>query len=128
MDRMRFVKDLYEGRIEQICTPSVSERVQSEAEELRQLNTAKKQHFDEQSCDSLMSSPFYDVLLDHKDALPEKIPAEVPQDKGIQHEIDLVTGTKYCPGCDGKTDVEVHKDNLRQLLGLMRKHKLKANL
>ncbi|KAG2777722.1 hypothetical protein PC129_g12214 [Phytophthora cactorum] len=29
---------------------------------------------------------------------------------------------------NGKTDVEVHKEHLRKLLGLMRKHKLYANL
>ncbi|GMF16040.1 unnamed protein product [Phytophthora fragariaefolia] len=28
--------------------------------------------------------------------LPDDIPAELPQDKGVQHEIDLVPGTKYC--------------------------------
>ncbi|KAG2975719.1 hypothetical protein PC121_g21902 [Phytophthora cactorum] len=28
--------------------------------------------------------------------VPDEIPAEVPQDKGIQSEIDLVPGTKYC--------------------------------
>ncbi|KAG3017400.1 hypothetical protein PC120_g11021 [Phytophthora cactorum] len=36
------------------------------------------------------------VLREHKDVLPDEIPAELPQDKGIQHEIDLVPGTKYC--------------------------------
>ncbi|KAG2967678.1 hypothetical protein PC120_g26931 [Phytophthora cactorum] len=81
----------------------------SEAEELRQLHAAsttesedtlsaktKKERFDGQSWDSLKMSPFYDVLWEHKDVLPDEIPAEVPQDKGIQHEIDLVAGTKYC--------------------------------
>ncbi|KAG3255386.1 hypothetical protein PI124_g81 [Phytophthora idaei] len=29
---------------------------------------------------------------------------------------------------NGKTDIEVHKEHLRKLLGLMRKHKLYANL
>ncbi|KAI9981882.1 hypothetical protein PInf_009662 [Phytophthora infestans] len=56
----------------------------------KDLASTKKQRLDEQSGDSLKSSPFYDVLLEHKDVLPEAIPAELPQDKGIQHEIDLV--------------------------------------
>ncbi|KAG3025335.1 hypothetical protein PC121_g24712 [Phytophthora cactorum] len=56
----------------------------------------KKELFDGQSWDSLKASPFYDVLREHKDVLPDEIPAELPQDKGIQHEIDLVPGTKYC--------------------------------
>ncbi|KAG3230275.1 hypothetical protein PI124_g24626 [Phytophthora idaei] len=106
---MRFAKDLYDGRIEQICILSDLERMKSEAEELRQLHAAsttesvltlsaktKKERFDGQSWDSLKTSPFYDVLREHKDVLPDEIPAELPQDKGIQHEIDLVPGTKYC--------------------------------
>ncbi|KAG2884514.1 hypothetical protein PC115_g21307 [Phytophthora cactorum] len=109
MSWMRFGKDLYDGRIEQICIISDLERMKSEAEELRQLHAAsttesedtlsaktKKERFDGQSWDSLKMSPFYDVLWEHKDVLPDEIPAEVPQDKGIQHEIDLVAGTKYC--------------------------------
>ncbi|KAG3190867.1 hypothetical protein PC128_g11184 [Phytophthora cactorum] len=97
---MRFAKDLYDERIDQIYIFSDLERMKSEAEELRQLHAAsttesedtlsaktKKERFD---------GPFYDVLREHKDALPDEIPAELPQDKGIQHEIDLVPGTKYC--------------------------------
>ncbi|KAG3065098.1 hypothetical protein PC121_g11470 [Phytophthora cactorum] len=34
----------------------------------------------------------------------------------------------HSPAVNGKTDVEVHKKHLRKLLGLMRKHKLYANL
>ncbi|KAG2873976.1 hypothetical protein PC114_g25552 [Phytophthora cactorum] len=83
--------------------------MKSEAEELRQLHAAnttesedtlsaktKKERFDGQIWDSLKASLFYDVLREHKDVLPDEIPAELPQDKGIQHEIDLVPGTKYC--------------------------------
>ncbi|KAG4044249.1 hypothetical protein PC123_g20297 [Phytophthora cactorum] len=108
MSWMRFAKDLYDGRIKQICIFSDLERMKSEAEELRQLHAAsttesedtlsaktKKERFDGQSWDSLKASPFYDVLREHKDVLPDEIPAELPQDKGIQLEIDLVPGTKY---------------------------------
>ncbi|KAG3231808.1 hypothetical protein PI124_g23097 [Phytophthora idaei] len=109
MSWMRFAKDLYGGRIEQICILSDLERMKSEAEELRQLHAASttgsedtlsakamKERFDGQIWDSLKASPFYDVLREHKDVLPDEIPVELPQDKGIQHEIDLVPGTKYC--------------------------------
>ncbi|KAG2958597.1 hypothetical protein PC120_g28292 [Phytophthora cactorum] len=34
----------------------------------------------------------------------------------------------HSPAVNGKTGVEVHKEHLRKLLGLMRKHKLYANL
>ncbi|OWZ02555.1 reverse transcriptase [Phytophthora megakarya] len=81
----------------------------SEAEELRQLFTgsatesedtlsaySKKERFEEQSWDSLKSSPYYEILREHRDVLPDEIPTELPQENGIQHEIDLVPGTKYC--------------------------------
>ncbi|KAG3052974.1 hypothetical protein PI125_g26076 [Phytophthora idaei] len=80
-----------------------------EAEELRQLHAAsttesegtlsaktKKERLDGQSWNSLKASPFYDILREHKDVLLDEIPAELPQDKGIQHQTDLVPGTKYC--------------------------------
>ncbi|GMF32449.1 unnamed protein product [Phytophthora lilii] len=57
---------------------------------------SKKERFDEQSWNSLKSSPYYDILREHRDVLPDEIPAELPTDKGVQHEIDLVPGTKYC--------------------------------
>ncbi|KAG3051341.1 hypothetical protein PI124_g22839 [Phytophthora idaei] len=40
MNWMRFAKDMYGGRIEQICILSDLERMKSEAEELRQLHAA----------------------------------------------------------------------------------------
>ncbi|KAG6591156.1 reverse transcriptase [Phytophthora cinnamomi] len=102
-------RDLHDGRIEQVCVLSDSERTKSESEELRQLfmgsTTAsedtlsaktKRERFEEQGWDSLKSSPYYELLREYKDVLPEEIPAELPQDMGIQHEIDLVPGSKYC--------------------------------
>ncbi|KAE9241242.1 hypothetical protein PF004_g7135 [Phytophthora fragariae] len=98
----RFARDLHDGRIEQICILSDVERMKCEAEELKQLVAegvdalsakSKKERFDEQSWDSLKSSPFYEVLREYRDVLPDDIPAELPQDKGVQHEIDLVPGT-----------------------------------
>ncbi|GMF47843.1 unnamed protein product [Phytophthora fragariaefolia] len=105
MSWRRFARDLHDGRIEQICIRSDVERMKSEAEELKQLVTegadalsakSKQERFDEQSWDSLKSSPLYEVLREYKDVLPDDIPAELPEDKGVQHEMDLVPGTKYC--------------------------------
>ncbi|GMF59052.1 unnamed protein product [Phytophthora fragariaefolia] len=105
MSWKRFARDLHDGRIEPICILSDIERINCEAEELKQLVTegadalsakSKKERFDEQSWDSLKSSPLYGVLREYKDVLPDDIPAELPQDKGVQHETDLVSGTKYC--------------------------------
>ncbi|KAE8898343.1 hypothetical protein PF010_g26627 [Phytophthora fragariae] len=100
-----FARDLHDGRTEQIGILSGVVRMKCEAEELKQLVAegvdalsakSKKERFDEQSWDSLRSSPFYEVLREYRDVLPDDIPAELPQDKGVQHEIDLVPGTKYC--------------------------------
>ncbi|GMF22569.1 unnamed protein product [Phytophthora fragariaefolia] len=55
---------------------------------------SKKERFDEQSWDSLKSRPFYEVLCEYKDVLPDDISAELPQDKGVRHEVDLMSGTK----------------------------------
>ncbi|KAG6592637.1 reverse transcriptase [Phytophthora cinnamomi] len=108
MSWKRFTR-LHDGRIEQVCVYSNSERTESESEELRQLfmgsttesedtlsAKTKRERFEEQGWDSLKSSPYYELLREYKDVHPEAIPAELPQDKGIQHEIDLVPGTKYC--------------------------------
>ncbi|GMF38460.1 unnamed protein product [Phytophthora fragariaefolia] len=105
MSWKRFARDLHDGRIEQICILSDVGRMKSEVEELKQLVTedadalsakSKKERFDEQSWDSFKSIPLYEVLREYKDVPPDDIPAELPQDKGVQHEIDLVPGTKYC--------------------------------
>ncbi|GMF69043.1 unnamed protein product [Phytophthora fragariaefolia] len=104
MSWKRFARGLHDGRIEQICILSDVERMKSEAEELKQLVTegadalsakSKKEHFDDQSWDLLQSSPLYEVLREYKDVLPDEIPAELPQDKGVQREIVLVPGTKF---------------------------------
>ncbi|OWY97252.1 reverse transcriptase, partial [Phytophthora megakarya] len=109
MSWKRFAKDLYDGRIEQLCILSKHKRMTSEAQKLRQLFSGsateskdtlsaktKKERFEEQICDSLKASPNYEIRREYRDVLPDEIPAELPQDKGIQHEIDLVPGTKYC--------------------------------
>ncbi|GMF39971.1 unnamed protein product [Phytophthora fragariaefolia] len=105
MSSKRFARDLHDGRIEQICILSDVQRMESEAEELKQLITEgadaftaklNKERFNEESWDSLKSSPLYEVLREYKDVPPDDIPAELPQGKGVQHEINLVPGTKYC--------------------------------
>ncbi|OWY90516.1 reverse transcriptase [Phytophthora megakarya] len=62
----------------------------------------KKERFEEQSRDSLKSSTYNKILREHRDVLPDEIPAELPQDKGIQHEIDIVPGSKYCVSGHGR--------------------------
>ncbi|GMF26085.1 unnamed protein product [Phytophthora fragariaefolia] len=93
MSWKRFARDLHDGRIEQICILSDVERMKNEAEELKQLVTegadalsakSKKERFDEQSWDSLKSSPLYEVLREFKDVLPDDIPAGLPRPRVIR--------------------------------------------
>lgn len=56
----------------------------------------KKSRFEAQGWDSLRDNPFYDLLWEFRDVFPETVPAVLPVDKGIRHEIDLEPGSKYC--------------------------------
>ncbi|OWY97560.1 LOW QUALITY PROTEIN: reverse transcriptase [Phytophthora megakarya] len=94
----RFAKDLYDGRIEQLCILSDRERMTSKAEELGQLFAGSATE-SEDTLNEEGTLRGADLLRDSARAqrwLPDEIAAELPQDKGIQHEIDLVPGTKYC--------------------------------
>ncbi|KAE9045109.1 hypothetical protein PR003_g2162 [Phytophthora rubi] len=131
----RFARDLHDGRIDQICILSDVERMKCEAEELKQLVSegvdalsakSKKECFDEQSWDSLKSCPFYEVL---------RTPATF--NRCVTHLLRSVRDFApsyfddvfiYSRVVDGKSEVEMHKEHLRKLFALMRKHKLYANL
>ncbi|GMF24344.1 unnamed protein product [Phytophthora fragariaefolia] len=89
MSWKRFARDLHDGRIGQIGILSDVERMKHEAEELKKLVTegtdalsakSKQERFDEQSWGSLKSSPYYEVLREYMDVLPDDIPAQLPQD------------------------------------------------
>ncbi|OWY92722.1 reverse transcriptase, partial [Phytophthora megakarya] len=80
MSWKRFAKDLYDGRIEQLCILLDCERMTSKAEELIQLLTGspteiddtlsgktKQERFNEQSCK---------ILREHMDVLSDGTPAE----------------------------------------------------
>ena len=41
-------------------------------------------------------NPVYDLVREYADVFPGKIPAEHPDDRGARHEIDLMSGSKYC--------------------------------
>ncbi|ETV77213.1 hypothetical protein H257_09100 [Aphanomyces astaci] len=51
-----------------------------------------------QTRDSLRSNPYYDLLKEFDDVFPDEVPCRLPIDKGVQHEVDLVPGAKYCVG------------------------------
>ncbi|OWY99876.1 reverse transcriptase [Phytophthora megakarya] len=71
MSWKRFAKDLYNGRIEQLCIIRKELRQlfagsATESEDTLSAKT-KKERFEEQSWDSLKSSSYYEILREHRD-------------------------------------------------------------
>ncbi|KAF1323098.1 Pol protein, partial [Globisporangium splendens] len=56
----------------------------------------RKERFEEQSWDSLKKNPVYALAREYEGIFPDKVPDELPFDRGIRHEIDVLPGTKYC--------------------------------
>jgi hypothetical protein len=102
----KFMKELRAGKITQFCMLTID----GESESLAAMTAAttssmdidvlddktKIERYQSQSWESLKTNPFYKDILEFKDIFPEELPCELPKDKGIKHEIDLVPGTKYC--------------------------------
>ncbi|KAG4037832.1 hypothetical protein PC123_g26603 [Phytophthora cactorum] len=71
---------------------------------------------------------FYQILMRESDvALTAMRDASIALGARLRTEL-LRRCARHSPAVNGKTDVEVHKEHLRKRLGLMRKHKLYANL
>ena len=105
MSYKTFLKDLKKGDdIEQICLLTSENEGKMSREHLRSSSTmdesvleqTKIQRFEAQGWDALKANPMYELLKVFEDVFPDEIPCELPKDKGVQHEIDLVPGTKYC--------------------------------
>ncbi|OWY96572.1 polyprotein, partial [Phytophthora megakarya] len=73
-----FLRDLKASEIEQICPISDADSVSR------------------MSWDALRESgnPVYETVREFADIFPDKIPAELPADRGVHHEIDLAPGAK----------------------------------
>ncbi|KAF1318860.1 Pol protein, partial [Globisporangium splendens] len=56
----------------------------------------RKERFEEQSWDALKTNPVYELVKEYEDIFPDKVPDELPFDRGVRHEIDILPGTKYC--------------------------------
>ena len=112
MNEKRFMKELKSGKIEQICMIVTTD---DHVEDIRSLRSSdvdlrtsssmdletldektRIERYEAQSWDALKDNPVYGVLREFEDVFPEKVPSELPRDKGIRHEIDLIPGTKYC--------------------------------
>ncbi|CAI5704884.1 unnamed protein product [Peronospora effusa] len=97
-----FLNDLKAGDIEQVCIVSATEAASEEVLEARSKSdepkSAREERFAALSWNSLRApgNPVYNIALEYADIFPEKIPAELPADRGVRHKIDLVPGSKYC--------------------------------
>ena len=46
--------------------------------------------------DGLKYNPYFELIEEFRDVFPDEVPGTLPPDKGVRHEIDLVSGTKWC--------------------------------
>ncbi|KAG2810770.1 hypothetical protein PC113_g16702 [Phytophthora cactorum] len=103
-----FLRSLKDGELEQIClvtdadsaSPEVNAVSVDRSSRLKSAEpkSAREERFAAQSWEALRESgnPVYETAREYADVFPDKIPAELPADRGIRHEIDLVPGSKYC--------------------------------
>ena len=60
--------------------------------------SARKERFASQSWEAFRESgnPVYELVREHADVVPDKIPAQLSADRDARHDIYLVPGSKYC--------------------------------
>ena len=60
--------------------------------------SAREERSESQSWNTLRDSgnPVYAIAREYADVFPDKIPAELPADRVVWYEIDLVPGSNYC--------------------------------
>ncbi|KAE9027959.1 hypothetical protein PR001_g11839 [Phytophthora rubi] len=104
-----FLRDLKASEIEQVClitgfnqpdvlVNAVSDDASSSRPKAAEPKSVRKARFAPQSWQALQDSndPVYSLAREFEDIFPEQIPAELPAERGVRHEIDLVPGSKYC--------------------------------
>ena len=94
-----FLRDLKGNTVKQVCL--ITNEVVTVANEEHMARprsaepkSAREERFASQSWEALRESgnPVYDIAREYADVFPDKIPAELPADRGVRHEIDLVPG------------------------------------
>ncbi|KAE9266772.1 hypothetical protein PR003_g32005, partial [Phytophthora rubi] len=98
-----FLRDLKAGEIEQVClltgsdqpdelANAVSDDASSSRPKAAEPKSVREARFGAQSWQALQDSnnPVYSLAREFEDIFPETIPAELPAERGVRHEIDLV--------------------------------------
>jgi hypothetical protein len=77
---------------------AISDDVPSSRPKAAEPKSAREERFAAQSWQALQDSgnPVYSLAREYEDVFPDKIPAGLPAQRGVRHEIDLVPGSKYC--------------------------------
>ncbi|KAF1330894.1 reverse transcriptase, partial [Globisporangium splendens] len=99
MSKKTLERSLTRGDIAQVCVivEMVDEGFVNTASSADVLDEkTRKERFEEQSWDALKKNPVYALAREFEDIFPDKVPDELPFDRGIRHEIDVLPGTKYC--------------------------------
>ncbi|KAF1324074.1 hypothetical protein FI667_g9992, partial [Globisporangium splendens] len=96
MSKKTLKRSLAKGEISQVCmiVDEVADDVINTAEVFDEKT--RKERFEEQSWDALKTNPVYELVKEYEDIFPDKVPDELPFDRGVRHEIDILPGTKYC--------------------------------
>ncbi|GMF43598.1 unnamed protein product [Phytophthora fragariaefolia] len=108
-----FLRDLTRGEIEQVCMIVAEDAASIAAVETHASDstsaartrpkgadpkTARAARYAAQSLPALEAAgnPVAPLVREFSDIFPDKVPAALPPDRGVRHEIDLVPGAKYC--------------------------------
>ncbi|GMF21101.1 unnamed protein product [Phytophthora fragariaefolia] len=104
-----FLRDLKAEDIEKVCLITDAESVPrvinfielsdaSSRPKSAEQKSAREGRFAAQSWEALKASgnPVYETARASVDVFPGKIPAILPADRGVSHEIDLAPHAKYC--------------------------------
>ncbi|KAF1314578.1 reverse transcriptase, partial [Globisporangium splendens] len=101
MSKKTLKRSLAKGEISQVCmivdvddAEDINTVSATEAEVFDEKT--RKEKFEEQSWDALKTNPVYELVKEYEDIFPDKVPDELPFDRGVRHEIDILPGTKYC--------------------------------
>ncbi|GMF44300.1 unnamed protein product [Phytophthora lilii] len=114
-----FLRDLKHGEVEQVCpittrdeeVHTVSDHGDVPRPKRAEPKSAREERFSAQSWESLeaSSNPVYNLAREYEDVFPDKIPAELPVDRGVRHEIDFTPGTKYCVTRDRRIELVLRR-------------------